>query len=385
MSPFVRPRTERTTSLPQGRLTPVQAGDSQQTIKISLECGGRTTRGNESRALASRMTFVALGAPFIRLVGQGAAYLCGSKLNPGLRVNLLRARTIPRKPVLCRHSVGVVLPGTSSNSARLVKHWLPKELCAQLVYLAETAGAYSRDEELLDGAELYQHDVYADNGQLQLEGGGTEINRLLGTASTELRTLLFPQMHDRVRALVNQAWISKSGDRLSCSEDELAHLARLRISFCFLRKYSPDTRPGLVLHSDESYMSVIVALNAPDEYAGGEFGIADSTVSALLGIEEPYGGYQSHAIGQSTLETCVRNANRVGDIEYRARVERVKLDVGSALLHPGSLFHFVDPVTSGTRYSLILFLDTDEKVEQTGEHYASDDGSSRTLPDRLGA
>ena len=39
----------------------------------------------------------------------------------------------------------------------------------------------------------------------------------------------------------------------------------------FVRKYSPDTRKSLPCHFDLTTFSIVIALNDPEEYKGGEF------------------------------------------------------------------------------------------------------------------
>jgi len=82
----------------------------------------------------------------------------------------------------------------------------------------------------------------------------------------------------------------------------------------FIRMYKPDTRPWMPFHIDNNKYTVNIALNDDREYEGGN-------LVALFG-------------------------NRV------QKLERTR---GMATCHKGSCVHGVTTMSSGTRYSLILF------------------------------
>jgi predicted 2-oxoglutarate/Fe(II)-dependent dioxygenase YbiX len=59
------------------------------------------------------------------------------------------------------------------------------------------------------------------------------------------------------------------------------------LTHLFVRKYSPDTRQSLPCHFDLTTFSIVIALNDPDEYEGGEFvcypegALSELTASAI--------------------------------------------------------------------------------------------------------
>jgi hypothetical protein len=85
----------------------------------------------------------------------------------------------------------------------------------------------------------------------------------------------------------------------------------------FLRIYSPQTRPYIAFHHDICRYTCVVALNDKREFAGGHF---------------------------------VMLAND--------RLQCASWQEGTALLHAGNLIHGVSRLTEGTRYSLVMFINT---------------------------
>ena len=84
----------------------------------------------------------------------------------------------------------------------------------------------------------------------------------------------------------------------------------------FIRRYSADTRPFNPFHQDSSRITVNVALSDDAAHVGGR----------LLGV---YGG----------------------------KVHTIERTEGTATVHSSELLHAVTSMTSGARYSLILFFD----------------------------
>ena len=86
----------------------------------------------------------------------------------------------------------------------------------------------------------------------------------------------------------------------------------------FVRRYTLDTRPWNPFHTDRYEITCNVELSAggAESYSGG----------VLLGL-------------------------------YDGEVRRITREEGEATLHSSKLLHAVTKMTSGTRYSLILFFD----------------------------
>ncbi len=80
----------------------------------------------------------------------------------------------------------------------------------------------------------------------------------------------------------------------------------------YIRKYGPASRPSLAFHEDRSLVSFTAALN--DDYEGGAF----------------------IAIGDDNEEKCI------------------PLSIGDAVVFGGNVLHAIRPVTTGTRYSIVM-------------------------------
>ena len=80
----------------------------------------------------------------------------------------------------------------------------------------------------------------------------------------------------------------------------------------YIRKYGPASRRSLASHEDRSLVSFTAALN--DAYEGGTF----------------------VAIGADDKEQCI------------------PLSVGDAVVFGGNVLHAIRPVTTGTRYSIVM-------------------------------
>jgi hypothetical protein len=82
----------------------------------------------------------------------------------------------------------------------------------------------------------------------------------------------------------------------------------------FVRRYSANTRPWFPFHCDNNAYTANVALSSASDHEGG----------ALL------------CLAGGALQSCVR-------------------ELGAATVHGGDVCHAVTPVTSGTRYALLIF------------------------------
>ena len=102
------------------------------------------------------------------------------------------------------------------------------------------------------------------------------------------------------------------------SEEALEAKGRAALKEAFVRRYTLDTRPWNPFHTDRYEITCNVELSAggAESYSGG----------VLLGL-------------------------------YDGEVRRITREEGEATLHSSKLLHAVTKMTSGTRYSLILFFD----------------------------
>jgi len=96
----------------------------------------------------------------------------------------------------------------------------------------------------------------------------------------------------------------------------------------FVRRYSPSTRPWFPFHKDRSEVTVNVALSSDSAHGGGRL-------------------------------ICLLSSGLEG-----GEVRRLDRDEGCATLHPSTVMHAVSRMTSGVRYSLIIFFGRNEKILQ---------------------
>jgi len=130
-------------------------------------------------------------------------------------------------------------------------------------------------------------------------------------------------------------------DRLCARPDvgwcQMKEWARIGI---FVRRYSQSTRPWMAFHTDGNAYTANVALSSSSDHTGG----------ALLCL-----------VGGSVC-TCDR-------------------ELGSATVHRGDVCHAITPVTSGTRYSLLIFFH-DKESEHTAATSISQEIPLRQLQQR---
>ena len=88
-----------------------------------------------------------------------------------------------------------------------------------------------------------------------------------------------------------------------------------------MRRYTADTRPWFPFHKDRSEVTVNLALSSDAAHGGGR----------LIAL-------------------------------YDHAVRRVERREGDATIHPSSLMHAVSRMTSGTRYSLIIFFGKNKQI-----------------------
>ena len=162
--------------------------------------------------------------------------------------------------------------------------------------------------------------------QLEELIGWEAASRLWEIAERELATTGEEPGGEQLRGLRTSAEgplseISASGGEQSGNRAR-PHEA-LRASEIFVRRYTPVSRPWFPFHQDRAALTINVCLSDDCEHGGGR----------LLCI---YGG-EVH------------------------RLERLQ---GAATVHSASLLHAVSRMTSGRRYSLILFFGKDQQRQQ---------------------
>jgi len=189
------------------------------------------------------------------------------------------------------------------------------------------------DEEFLDGNDLWQQEILGMNQEFT----DYEVNTMPFTK------LLLPQLSNTLLdSCTNWFGIEDNDD--------------LFVSFIFVRKYSANTRAELVLHSDSSKYTVSIQLN--DGFNGGIFEIFDHETSQRIDSIEPDYGFRSNS-----------NANRILNENQIRNPFQIQLKQGHAIVHKGSLYHRINPISNGTRYSLLIFIDSKSSTQFNAPHF----------------
>jgi len=142
-------------------------------------------------------------------------------------------------------------------------------------------------------------------------------------SAEELERLIGPEEHGKLMSLVcaydDENRLAGTSS-LAVDEESIAKgVATLREAF--VRRYSADTRPFNPFHQDAYRVTVNVALSADAAHTGGR----------LLGV-------------------CA------------GKVQVLERDEGECSVHCSELLHAVSRMTSGVRYSLILFFDERPRI-----------------------
>lgn len=208
--------------------------------------------------------------------------------------------------------------------AFLVDKLISAKRCKDILKVAhnlEKVPDWDEDEEKLDGGKLWQKHIFA----LDAEYRNTVVDL------EPLSSLIVHPMDSRIKMFIRQCFSSVKSD--------------LTLTYAFLRKYSPDTRPGLRLHRDCAEFTVSIQLNSPRFYEGGALELHSRQPSVELADLEPEEGFMDDALAREK--------------ERRLRYPPLRLRIaeGNAIIHRGFLYHRIAPVTRGSRYSILMFYD----------------------------
>ena len=127
----------------------------------------------------------------------------------------------------------------------------------------------------------------------------------------------------------------------------------------FIRKYSAEAdskRDHLAGHRDTNQFSVNLPLNSDDEFEGGKLWFARNDNEEHTAENRAINAANANTVkGQSANPSVVAAAHARGLNSSRFFVP--KLDVGRAIIHNNQVLHGISPITKGTKYSLLFFLD----------------------------
>mmetsp|Transcript_17855 Transcript_17855/g.31034 ORF Transcript_17855/g.31034 Transcript_17855/m.31034 type:complete len:341 (+) Transcript_17855:284-1306(+) len=249
-----------------------------------------------------------------------------------------------------------------NNKAILYPSFLPQSLAQYLIDLAESK-SWNTDEEVLDGGRLYQQDIIYVDSERQW---------------TQPEYLVLLNKHNVFQVLQD-------------SLQEYFGLERSRdyiVSYVFIRKYQHGLRPNLLLHSDQSIVSLTIELS--ERFDG--FWILDEQLSQELARLEPDYGFRDDRRALRYLYRAITNLAKkdyILDVEAWEKVRSTKqafvnklvaweefeshlesfllrentlqvlgMSQGDAVIFPGYLYHRVSSVKPNqTRYSLVVFIE----------------------------
>lgn len=170
----------------------------------------------------------------------------------------------------------------------------------------------------VDAERSLQADTVDSGPEHQLNLERESLERLLGKQEA-LRLWRLPLAYRRWRRGVDDNEADASEQILAIEEmvtEAEAEAEAATLQEAFIRRYSPETRPLLKFHADAYELTVNVALSADAAHGGGN----------LIGL-------------------------------FKGVVRALDRGEGDATVHSSSLLHAVSRMTTGVRYSLILFFD----------------------------
>ena len=288
--------------------TALPPGFEEQAAKMPAPLRALIADNAEAHAVSANEVLAALGLPEIRAMPSAGSLRSMALLN-----------LLPR-------SIG------STTDVKHVTRALPIEACAQLRAAVDAAHP-SLATDSVDGCA--DHQINLTQADLWRLIGGPAAHALWRLADRALTVEQERQEHATlaIAKLAAEQEDSASEGEDSCSdeieaspeeEEQRPLSAAVEI---FVRRYSPTTRPWFPFHQDRATMTVNVALSDDAAHEGGR----------LL---------------------CV----------YAGKVHRLERSEGSATIHRSTLLHAVSRMTSGVRYSLILFFGQRSNDEQRGEN-----------------
>ena len=143
----------------------------------------------------------------------------------------------------------------------------------------------------------------------------------LNLTRPELEALVGADAVDRLWSMAHGALQRFRSETMSHKDQVASTSQLLEAHEIFVRRYTPSTRPWFPFHKDRSELTINVALADDAAHGGGRL-------------------------------ICLLD----GAVQLEERVE------GAATVHPSSLMHAVSRMTSGARFSLIIFFGRNERI-----------------------
>lgn len=196
-----------------------------------------------------------------------------------------------------------------SNTTWFYKEFLPKDLCENLIKVADQY-EYETYDEPVDDKPVYEIDIF--------------YKKLL---NYELWKMIKPYYEQKILPMVQKKY------------------KHIILDFVFLRRYNNMERKNISIHTDANLLSINILLSNPNNFTGGEFYIFDSTpTKKYLSLYE-----NVLSIDEEEKERFVNSFETLPIVDMKQ---------GDCIMYEGlKHLHGVLPVKTGQRYIISFFFD----------------------------
>ena len=193
----------------------------------------------------------------------------------------------------------------------LEKNILSVKKCNQLIQLSKKY-TFTTDEEPVDNKPVYQIDIITSRDKID---------------NPDLWKEIQPIYIEKLIPIMNKIpWLSS---------------LNYTLDFVFLKRYKPDERTHLGLHTDDNFFTIGILLSSINDFSGGELYIFNTKQTQ-----------QYEAINDMDTkekDNFIRNYKNLPILNYNQ---------GDIVAYTGDThLHGTLPVTNGERYVLIFFFD----------------------------
>lgn len=215
--------------------------------------------------------------------------------------------------ILCLFLLVIVImifQNYDSTTTSFYKEFLPKDLCENLIKVADQY-EYETYDEPVDNKPVYEIDIFTDN-------------RLF---NYELWKMIKPYYEQKILPMVQKKY------------------KYTILDFVFLRRYNSKERSNISIHTDANLLSINILLSDPNDFTGGEFYIFDSALTKKY-----------HSLYENVLSVDEEEKERF--INSFQTLPIVEMKQGDCIMYEGlKHLHGVLPVKTGQRYIISFFFD----------------------------